>query len=58
MSGEHASFLESLGLNVVRYWNDDVLLRIDEVLEHLLSRILTPHPSPLPASGEREDIGA
>jgi len=51
-------FLESLGLNVVRYWNDDVLLRIDEVLEHLLSRILTPHPSPLPASGEREDIGA
>ena len=48
------AFLESLGLQVLRYWDDDVLLRVDRVLESLLSRLPTPHPNPLPASGERE----
>ena len=28
-------FLEALGLTVVRYWNSDVLGRMDVVLEHL-----------------------
>jgi hypothetical protein len=42
---------------VVRYWDDDVLLRIDDVLEHLMSRPI-PHPDPLPACGEREESGA
>jgi hypothetical protein len=45
-----------LGLEVVRYWNDDVLLHTDEVMEDLLSRLLAPHPDPLPAHGERESI--
>jgi len=46
--------LESLGFRVLRYWNDDVLLRTDAVLEHLMSALFAPHPSPLPARGERE----
>ncbi|AMW78178.1 DNA methyltransferase [Acinetobacter sp. TGL-Y2] len=32
---ERTKFLEPLGLTVVRYWNHDVLGRIDVVLEHL-----------------------
>jgi adenine-specific DNA-methyltransferase len=47
-------FLQSLGLKVVRYWDDDVLLHMDEVLQHLSSFMTAPHPNPLPASGERE----
>ena len=50
------AFLQSVGLRVARYWNDDVLLRTDEVLEDLVGRlnsVVVPLPSPLPA-GERE----
>ncbi|ENW86828.1 hypothetical protein F906_01900 [Acinetobacter pseudolwoffii] len=32
---ERTKFLEALGLTVVRYWNHDVLGRMDVVLEHL-----------------------
>ena len=32
---ERTKFLEALGLTVVRYWNLDVLGRMDVVLEHL-----------------------
>lgn len=34
---ERTEFLEALGLTVVRYWNHDVLGRMDVVLEHLWS---------------------
>ena len=34
---ERTQFLEALGLTVVRYWNHDVLVRTDLVLEHLWS---------------------
>ena len=51
---QRTRFLQSLGFDVVRYWNDDVLLRTENVLEHLLSRLESPHPGPLPAGGERE----
>ena len=33
--GERTKFLEALGLTVVRYWNHDVLVRMDVVLEDL-----------------------
>ncbi|WP_035082157.1 endonuclease domain-containing protein [Aphanizomenon flos-aquae] len=36
-------FLESLGLRVVRFKNEDVLLRIEGVLEEI-GRWLKPHP--------------
>ncbi len=46
--------LESLGLSLFRYWNDDVLVRTEAVLHDILVRLTAPHPNPLPASGERE----
>lgn len=35
---ERTKFLEALGLRVVRYWNSDVLGRVDVVLEDLSQR--------------------
>lgn len=35
---ERTQFLEALGLTVVRYWNSDVLGRVDVVLEDLWQR--------------------
>jgi len=35
---ERTKFLEALGLTVVRYWNSDVLGRVDVVLEDLWQR--------------------
>jgi very-short-patch-repair endonuclease len=49
-----ATELESLGLSLFRYWNDDVLVRTEAVLQDILARLSAPHPSPLPARGERE----
>ena len=53
------SWLMTQGYSVARYWDDDVLLRREFVLEAILMRLTppthtAPHPSPLPASGERE----
>ncbi len=43
--------LEALGFRVLRFWNNDVLLRTEDVLEEVV-RVLEgrapPHPSPLP----------
>ncbi|BAZ88274.1 endonuclease domain-containing protein [Dolichospermum compactum] len=36
-------FLESLGLRVVRFKNEDVLFRIEGVLEEI-GRVIKPHP--------------
>ena len=46
--------LESMGMIVLRFWNDDVLLRTEAVLEEMLASLGAPHPDPLPAHGERE----
>lgn len=37
---ERTKFLEALGLIVVRYWNHDVLSRMDVVLENLWQKCL------------------
>jgi hypothetical protein len=43
---------------VIRFWNDEVFLRIDDVLEAIIAAVdRTPHPNPLPARGERESTG-
>jgi len=43
--------LEQAGFRVLRFWNDEVLVRTDDVLEEIV-RVLKqerpPHPSPLP----------
>jgi very-short-patch-repair endonuclease len=50
--------LEAHGLRVLRFWNDDVLARTDEVLDAIVAALHSPHPAlravPLPAGGERE----
>ena len=51
---QRSAALRSLGFRVLRYWNDDVLLRTDAVLQDLVTVLTAPHPSPLPARGERE----
>ncbi|TXI43654.1 MAG: endonuclease domain-containing protein [Lysobacter sp.] len=46
-------FLESEGFRVLRFWNDDVLTRIDAVLSTVCETIQredAPHPNPSPAS--------
>jgi len=49
-------WLESRGWRVLRFWDDDVLLRTEDVLEAILSVLATPHPDPLPAlRGEGAD---
>ncbi|RDD83211.1 EF-P lysine aminoacylase GenX [Dyella tabacisoli] len=43
--------LQAAGLRVLRFWNNDVLLRTDDVLEAIVRELgeeLPPHPSPLP----------
>jgi very-short-patch-repair endonuclease len=37
------------GYRVIRFWNDDVLLRLDDVLDESSRNVLTP-PQPSPAS--------
>ena len=40
---------------MLRFWDNDVLLEADDVLEAILNAVNgTPHPNPLPARGERE----
>lgn len=51
------AFLEGQGYRVLRFWNDDVFLRMSAVLEAIVGALLTPLPPfghPLPASGERD----
>ena len=42
------------GYRVIRFWDNDVLLATDAVLEKILEALSAPHPNPLPASGARE----
>jgi len=51
---ERSPFLKSVGYRTVRFWNNDVLLRTNEVLEAILQEL--GHPSPPPLSQvEREN---
>ena len=45
------------GYTVLRFWNDDVLLRTDVVLEQIC-RELQPHPNPPLHAGEGANRGA
>jgi very-short-patch-repair endonuclease len=45
--------LERSGFRVLRFWNDDVLQRLDDVLEEILRQRAAP-PSPQPLSRQRE----
>jgi very-short-patch-repair endonuclease len=45
--GQRSQYLTSLGITILRFWNHEVLLRMDSVLEEIV-RALPPHPDPLP----------
>jgi len=51
---ERTAWLESKGFRVIRFWDNDALKQTEVVLEEILRQLNTPHPSPLPASGARE----
>ena len=47
------SYLKSLGLQVIRYMNDDILKNLDGVLEDLYERVLSGSTSPRPSLQRR-----
>ena len=51
---KRTAFLKLKGYRVIRFWNDDALLKTEVVLEEILRVLGTPHPNPLPENGERE----
>lgn len=38
-------FLQLQGYRVLRFWNDEVLLRMDDVMDVILRALRSPHPS-------------
>ncbi len=51
-------FLQSHGYRVLRFWDHEVLNDLDAVLQMIATTVSVPHPSPLPASWEREQENA
>jgi very-short-patch-repair endonuclease len=52
-------WLEAHRYRVVRFWNNDVLENIEGVWDTIVaaaSAAAPPHPNPLPARGEREEL--
>ena len=50
------NYLESLGYKIIRFWNNEVLQELDNVLNAIYQEIVgnpSPQPSPL-TTGERE----
>ena len=52
---ERTQYLKSVGFQVLRFWNDDVVKKIDDVLEEVLRNLagvesLDPHPNPVLSS--------
>ena len=46
--------IEAKGYRVLRFWNDDVLLRMEAVLEEILRALESTPPRPSPAEQGRE----
>jgi len=53
---ERDIFLARHNIRVLRYWNDDVLTRLEDVLEHLWAAVASEGPSPGP-SGRPLPVG-
>lgn len=43
--------LQAGGYRVIRFWNNDVLMRTTAVLDAIHAALADPHPHPSPASG-------
>ncbi|MES9898330.1 MAG: DUF559 domain-containing protein [Sedimenticola sp.] len=55
---KRTAYLESKGFRLLRYWNNEVLGQLQEVVDDIQNQLMIdsstpPHPSPLPG-GERE----
>jgi very-short-patch-repair endonuclease len=48
------AWLRAEGYSVLRFWNNQVFINLEGVLESIRDALLAPHPDPLPR-GERED---
>jgi very-short-patch-repair endonuclease len=46
---QREQYLQSLGLRIIRYINDDILKNLDGVLENLAERLLSKSTSPRPS---------
>ena len=53
---ERTHHLARLGFRVIRFWNNEVLLETEAVLESILEALIQacPHHGPLPQAGEGE----
>ena len=50
---QREQYLQSLGLRIIRYINDDILKNLDGVLENLAERLLPRSTSPRPSLRRR-----
>ena len=50
---QRETYLKSLGLQVIRYMNDDIVKNLDGVLEDLYERLLSGSTSPPPSLQRR-----
>jgi very-short-patch-repair endonuclease len=50
---ERTAFLESKGYQVLRFWNNEIFVNMEAILEKIAAMLSDPHPNPLP-SRERE----
>jgi len=50
---QREQYLQSLGLRIIRYINDDILENLDGVLENLAERLLSKSTSPRPSLRRR-----
>jgi len=50
---QRSAYLEKMGYRIVRFWNNEVLLETEAVLNTIFASLAAapPHPSPLPPLG-------
>ena len=57
--GRRTTHLEAKGYRVLRFWNNDVLMNIESVLEVIMGSLASPPPHPIPLpTGERGKFAA
>ena len=52
--GKRTQWLESQGFRVLRFWNNEILGHVEEVLEVVLDALEHPHLNPLPSRERRQ----